>query len=227
MPSARACDDHVDPGGRGQARDVQARAGDRVPVAAWWPAQWFLLPPGMPTRPSRAATSPSWARPLLARKGSCACNQTGKPKVAAYIMARSSTCVSTMARLPGRKRRSRLRQFGHFGEALALQLHGQRADRMHMGEFRAARTMRQHFHQAGFVQHRVGVRRAGQARHAAGGGGAISDSSVARYSKPGSRRRAARSMKPGADDAARGVEHALAVEARPAPCQRRLFCLLR
>jgi hypothetical protein len=51
----------------------------------------------------------------------------------------------------------------HFGQALALQLRGQGADGIDVGELGQAGAVGEHFDQAGLVQHRVGVGRAGQA----------------------------------------------------------------
>ena len=58
-------------------------------------------------------------------------------------------------------------QFHHLGQALAAELGGERAHRMHSREVQAARAVHQHLDQPGFVQRRIGIRRTGQARHAA------------------------------------------------------------
>ena len=58
-------------------------------------------------------------------------------------------------------------QFGHLGQRLALQAHGQRAQRVHIGLVEHARAVLEHFDQAGFVEHRIGVGRAHQRGHAA------------------------------------------------------------
>lgn len=52
---------------------------------------------GTPGRPRRAATGPLCATPPRPRYGSFACNHTVNPKVRAYCIARSSTCVSRMS----------------------------------------------------------------------------------------------------------------------------------
>jgi hypothetical protein len=49
---------------------------------------------GIAGRPQRVATSPSCATPSLDKKLSCGRNQTLKPKVAAYCIARIITRVS-------------------------------------------------------------------------------------------------------------------------------------
>jgi hypothetical protein len=67
----------------------------------------------------------------------------------------------------------------------------------------------EHLHQAGLVEHGVGVGRADQAGHATGHGGGQLASSMPSCSWPGSRRRAARSTRPGQHDAAGGVDHAV------------------
>ncbi len=61
-------------------------------------------------------------------------------------------------------------EFGHFGQALAGQLFGQRADRIDVGELRQPRPVLEHLDEAGLVERRVGVGRAGEAGDAAGGG---------------------------------------------------------
>ena len=71
----------------------------------------------------------------------------------------------------------------------------------------------EHFHEARLVQRRIGVGRTGEAGHAACHcGAAISDSSVALYSKPGSRSRADRSIRPGHDHQAGGIDQHVGVE---------------
>ena len=151
-------------------------------------------------RPRRVATSPSCATPPRASAASCGRSQTGKPKVAAYCSALKQHVEVGERRVGLREGdAARLAQLGHLGEALALQPHGERAERIDARAVRApARATLEHLHQPGLVERRIGVRRAGEAGHAAGDrGAAISDSSVALYSKPGSRRRAERSTRPG------------------------------
>ena len=62
---------------------------------------------------------------------------------------------------------SRFRQFRHFRQRLALQAHGQRAQRVHVGLVLRLGAVFQHFHQARLIKHGVGVGRADQARDAA------------------------------------------------------------
>jgi hypothetical protein len=61
-----------------------------------------------------------------------------------------------------------LGQLGHLGQHLALQAARQRAQREHPGLVQLFSAELQHLHQAGLVQHRVGVGRADQAGHATG-----------------------------------------------------------
>jgi hypothetical protein len=60
-----------------------------------------------------------------------------------------------------------LGQRQHFGQHLALQVAGQRAQREYTRGVEFFGTKAQHLHQAGLVQHRVGIGRAHHARHAA------------------------------------------------------------
>ncbi len=63
------------------------------------------------------------------------------------------------------------KQLGHFRQALAGQAHGQRAHRIDVGEIRVPRPVLEHFHQARLIERRIRVGRAGEAGHAARGGG--------------------------------------------------------
>ena len=62
-------------------------------------------------------------------------------------------------------------QLGHFGQRLALQAHGQGAQRVQVRQSQVVGAVLQHFHQARLIQRRVGVGRASQRRHASGHGG--------------------------------------------------------
>ncbi len=59
-------------------------------------------------------------------------------------------------------------QLGHLGEALALELGGERTDRIDAREVEAGRAPREHLDQPRLVERRIGVGRAGEAGDAAG-----------------------------------------------------------
>jgi hypothetical protein len=60
-----------------------------------------------------------------------------------------------------------LGQFRHLGQPLAGEADSERADRIDVGELRQAGAMGEHLDQAGLVERRIGIRRAGQAGDAA------------------------------------------------------------
>ena len=63
---------------------------------------------------------------------------------------------------------ARVGELAHFGDGVAPESGRKRADRVHVSQVERARAMLEHLHQAGLVQRRVGVGRAGEAGHAAG-----------------------------------------------------------
>jgi hypothetical protein len=71
---------------------------------------------------------------VLAEEGSCGLQPDRKSKVAAYCMARISTRVSRMGRMAWLKATQPASCSGHFGQPLALQADGQRADRIDVGK---------------------------------------------------------------------------------------------
>ena len=62
---------------------------------------------------------------------------------------------------------ARFRQFRHLRQRLALQAHGQRAQRVHVGLVLRLGAVLQHLHQARLIEHGIGVGRAHQARDTA------------------------------------------------------------
>ncbi len=105
-------------------------------------------------------------------------------------------------------------QLRHLGQCLALQLRGQGADGMDVGELGQAGAVGQHFDQAGLVKHRVGVRRAGQPRHAAGGGGGHFGFERGAVFEARLAQARGEVDQAGTDDAAGGIQHAVGFEAR-------------
>ena len=167
-PSFFARADHLDAGRGRQPAEVHARAGGAHELQQRWPARWSRRTPEC--RAGRAASPPRRRarRRRLASQRSSARSQTGKPKVAAY-------CMRAPQHLRVGDRHVRLREgdaagfgeLGHLGEALARELHGQRADRVDVRALERLRAPAQHVDEARLVERRIGVRRAGEAGHAA------------------------------------------------------------
>jgi hypothetical protein len=125
---------------------------------------------------------------------------------------------------PGRRRR----QPASASSAISVsrsplsQLDGQRTDRIDVGELgQALGAVRQHLDQAGFVERRVGVGRAGQAGDAAGGGGGHFGFERGAIFVAGLAQAGREVDQAGADDAVARVDRRLRPQIRPGPGRRR------
>ena len=92
---------------------------------------------GQPARPSRAALGPSWATAPAVSRGSSACWAISTPSPVAYSSARritSGSCTQMPSSENIRTCADAVRHQAHLGELLALQAHGDRADRVHVDQ---------------------------------------------------------------------------------------------
>ena len=106
----------------------------------------------------------------------------------------------------------RIGELGHLGQRLALQSPRQRTQREQPAAAELAGAELQHLDQAGLVQRRIGVRRAYQAGHAAGGSGLQLALEHAFVLEPGFAQPRGQVDEPGHDQAARGVDAAIGLE---------------
>ena len=97
-------------------------------------------------------------------------------------------------------------QLQHLGQHFTLEATGQCAQRQHPRLVQVLRPKAQHFHQARFVEHRIGVGRADQAGHAAGHGGSQLGSEHAFMLMAGLAQARGQVHQAGHDDAALGVQ---------------------
>jgi hypothetical protein len=131
--------------------------------------------------------------------------------------------VSAPARRPAKAHAAGLGELGHLGQRLALQAARQRAQREQPAAAELAGAELEHLHQAGLVEHGVGVGRADQAGHAAGRGGLQFALEHAFVLLPGLAQARGQVDQAGRHDQAAGVDDAVGVKsaARPGGCRWR------
>ena len=173
---------------------------------------------GTPDRPSRVATAPLAATPLPSQRVLRPQPHGVAEGGGVLQRALQHQRVAQRHARPARSRRSRPRSARPSRSAPRLarpRVSAPSGNSRHAVSLRGAEL--EHLHQARLVERRVGVGRADQAGDAAGRGRRASRSrSMPSCSWPGSRRRAARSTRPGATMQAGGVDRALGARSRPA-----------
>jgi hypothetical protein len=89
------------------------------------------------------------------------------------VLERTEQDLRVLQRDVGLRERdaARFRQLAHFGQRLAGEADGERADRIDVRLAEEARAMLQHLDEPRLVERRIGVGRAGETRDAAGRGG--------------------------------------------------------
>ena len=153
---------HLDAGTAGQAGQVNARAG--FPHQQQDGGQRDGFRRHRYRRESQPRGDNTVVRDTLARQMGVLRTQPDRQLESLGVFHRAQQHLRVDQRRVGLAERDAagLGELGHFGDALALQFLGQRADRVHARPRHVFGTELEHFDQAGFVQRRVGIRRTGQ-----------------------------------------------------------------